>query len=70
VPFCKKAISKTIKNTKNKPGERRQAQGYKIPLPQFSWNPPKKIEEDKDDMKNEKEVIGNFMEHEVLHNQR
>jgi len=70
VPFCEKTKSKPIKNTKAKPGKRCQAKGYKIPFPQFSWNPSKKVEDDKQYVENEEEVISNFIEHEVLHNQR
>ena len=61
MPVREKAVTKSIKNTDNKPGEGCQAQCYKIPFSQFCMNPAEKIEEDKYDMKDKEKVVSNFI---------
>ena len=62
VPIGRKAISKTIKCTQNKPGKCRQTKRDQIPSSQGFDHPSKKIEEDKPYVKEEEKSIGNFQQ--------
>lgn len=68
MPVGQGTVSKTIKDTQDKPGSGSQQEADKVQTPGFLPEPSKQVKKDQAGMKNRKEDIKEFIYHNLVHN--
>lgn len=67
MPVCEKAITKSIKDAKHKPGECREAECNEIQFsPSFIY-PSEQVEEYERNVEDEEEIVGQYVESRIFH---